>query len=324
MTSLQQTDLAWIFPGQGSQAVGMAHDLYQAFPTVADLYARADALLDIPLSRLSFEGPEAALTETINAQPALLTASVAVLLALGGRLDEEGWLDLPPGLERPRFVAGHSLGEYTALVAARALTFPHALHLVRERGRLMGEAQAGAMAAVIGLDEMVLEEICQQCAQGDPLVIANYNSPGQLVLSGAVAALERAMEEAKSRDARRVIPLKVSAAFHSPLMEQAAADLARVVADTPFAAARIPIVANASAEPIRELEEIRCELVAQVCSPVRWIASLRWMAKQGVDRFWELGPGKVLTGLVRRTLPDAAFEAIGTLEQVQAVDSAEA
>jgi len=304
--------VAWVFPGQGSQAVGMGGDLAGAFPAVARLYAQADDLLGTPLSRLCFEGPEEALTQTINAQPALLTTSVAVLLALGGSLDAAGRLHLPP-----RFVAGHSLGEYSAVVAAGALTFPEALRLVRERGRLMGDARSGSMAAVMGLDEAVLEEVCRKAGEGSALVIANYNSPGQLVLSGASEALQRAMAEARARGAQRVIPLKVSAAFHSPLMQEAAAGLSQAVARAEFSPARIPVVANASAVPIRAPEEIRSELVAQVCSPVRWTAGVLTMGKQGARHFLEIGPGKVLAGLVRRILPEAEVGNVGTLEQVQ-------
>jgi [acyl-carrier-protein] S-malonyltransferase len=294
----------------------MGQDLAEAFPAVAALYEQADALLGVPLSSFCFQGPEEVLTQTINAQPALLTTSVAVLLALGGQLDGAGWLTLPTRLPCPDFVAGHSLGEYTALVAAGALSFPDALRLVRERGRLMGEAQSGTMAAVIGLDEEVLEQVCQTCGLDEPLVIANYNCPGQLVLSGAVPAVERAIGEVKTQGAKRAIPLKVSAAFHSPLMVEAAQGLSRAVGAVEMAAARIPVVANTSAEPISDPAAVCDELVDQVCSPVRWTAGLSHMWSQGVRRFLELGPGKVLAGLIRRTLPEAEVTCIGTLAQV--------
>ncbi|MGB9722836.1 MAG: ACP S-malonyltransferase [Chloroflexia bacterium] len=319
MSSPPPVDVAWLFPGQGSQCVGMGRDLAEAFPDVAGLYRQADALLGVTLSRLCFEGPEEELTRTINAQPALLTTSVAVLLALGGRLDERGYLHRPERLPRPSLVAGHSLGEYTALVAAGALPFPEALRLVRERGRLMGEARSGTMAAVIGLEEEALEGICQACGAEAPLVIANYNCPGQYVLSGATEAVERAMEEARKRGARRVIPLRVSAAFHSPLMQEAASGLARAVATAAFSPAAIPVVANTCARPLSQPEAFREELIAQVCSPVRWSASLEYMWKQGVRRFLEIGPGTVLAGLVRRTLPEAKVQSVGTLAQVQAL-----
>jgi len=315
--SSPSTDVAWLFPGQGSQYVGMGRDLAEARAEVAELYRWADGLLGVPLSRLCFEGPEEELTQTINAQPALLTTSVAVLLALGGRLTDTGHLCLPEHLPPPSLVAGHSLGEYTALVAARVLTFPEALRLVRERGRLMGEARSGTMAAVIGLEEEALEEICRACADEGPLVIANYNCPGQYVLSGATGAVSRAMEEARRRGARRVIPLKVSAAFHSPLMQEAASGLARAVAQATFAPAAIPVMANTSARPLTRPEAFAQELISQVCSPVRWQASLEAMWAQGVRRFLEIGPGTVLAGLVRRTLPEAEVQCLGTWEQVR-------
>jgi [acyl-carrier-protein] S-malonyltransferase len=313
------TATSWLFPGQGSQAVGMGKDLAEAFPAVAALYAQADSLLGISLSNLCFEGPEEVLTQTINAQPAILTTSVAVLLALGGRLDEGGRLILPERLPCPTFVAGHSLGEYTALVAAGVLSFADGLRLVRERGRLMGESQAGTMAAVIGLEEESLEQVCQMCGLDEPLVIANYNCPGQLVLSGAAPAVERAMGEAKARGAKRAIPLKVSAAFHSPLMVDAAQSLSRAVAAVDLAPARIPVVANTSAEPMSDPAIVCDELVAQVCSPVRWTAGLSYIWSRETRRFLEIGPGTVLAALVRRTLPEAEVSSIGTLAQVQSL-----
>ena len=319
MALMNQPLSAWIFPGQGSQSVGMGKDLASASPSAAQVYEQADAILGIALSRLCFEGPEEQLTQTIHAQPALLTTSVAVLLAMGGVLDAGGRLQLPQRLPPPHFLAGHSLGEYTALVAAGALTFPDALRLVRERGRLMGEAQSGSMAAVIGLEEELLEDICQEHRQRGPLVIANYNSPGQLVLSGASEALEPAMAAAKERGARRVIPLKVSAAFHSPLMAEAANGLAQAIAKISFAPVQIPVVANVTAKPIQTPEELASELVSQVCNPVRWTDSLRYIGGQGVEKFLEIGPGKVLAGLARRILPEAEVTNLGTLEQVQAM-----
>ncbi len=313
---------AWVFPGQGSQTVGMGKDLAEAFSTVAELYGRADALLGFPLSRLCFEGPEDELTRTENAQPALLTTSVAVLLALGCWLDEDGFLRRPAALPTPAFTAGHSLGEYTALVAAGALSFPDALRLVRARGRLMAEARAGGMAAVLGLEREALEEICRACEHAGPLVIANDNCPGQLVLSGALEALEAAMAQARARGAQRVIPLKVSAAFHSPLMEGAAAGLAPAIGQTAFQKAHVPVVANTDARLLREPEEIRRELLAQIVSPVCWTAGVRTMAAHGVQRFLEVGPGRVLSGLIRRTVPEAEVLCVGTLEQVQALRNA--
>ncbi|MGC8874989.1 MAG: ACP S-malonyltransferase [Chloroflexia bacterium] len=319
MATCDTAPTAWVFPGQGSQTVGMGRDLAERYPAVAALYEQADALLGFPLSRLCFEGPEAELMRTENAQPALLTTSVAVLLALGSSLDSEGFLTRPSGFPEPILVAGHSLGEYTALVAAGVLSFPDALRLVRERGRLMAEARAGGMAAVLGLEKEALEEICQACRRLGPLVIANDNCPGQLVLSGATEALEAAMTEARARGAQRVVPLKVSAAFHSPLMEAAAAGLKPAIAQTRFRAAQVPIVANTDAQLLREPEQIRRELYAQIVSPVCWTPSVRRMADSGTQRFLEIGPGRVLAGLIRRTVPEAEVVSVGTAEQVAAL-----
>jgi [acyl-carrier-protein] S-malonyltransferase len=198
------------------------------------------------------------------------------------------------------------LGEYSALVAAGALDFPTALQLVRRRGELMAEAREGSMAAIIGLDAVPLEQICREVSAEDaPVVIANYNSPGQLVISGAGAAVERACALAKERGAKRAMPLKVSAAFHSPLMRAAAEGLAAAVAQATIADARIPVISNVTAEPLTQASAIRSELIAQVTSPVRWIASVQRMAADGVDTFIEIGPGSVLTGLIKRIVPDA-------------------
>jgi [acyl-carrier-protein] S-malonyltransferase len=204
------------------------------------------------------------------------------------------------------FAAGHSLGEYSALVAAGALDIPTALRLVRRRGELMAQAREGGMAAIIGLDEAPLEQACREASAADaPVVIANYNSPGQLVISGAAAAVERACVLAKERGAKRALPLKVSAAFHSPLMRDAAEGLATAVAQAAIIDARTPTISNVTAEPLMQASAIRRELIAQVTSPVRWIASVRRMVAEGVDTFVEIGPGSVLTGLIKRIAPDA-------------------
>ncbi len=281
--------IAFVFPGQGSQYVGMGRDLYEAYPEARAVFDEADEILGFPLSKLCFEGPAEELNDTVNTQPAIFTMSVACLRALNPLLS----LD-------PLFVAGHSLGEYTALVAAGALDFADGLKLVRERGRLMkeaGEKNPGGMAAIIGLDAGTLEGICQE-ASG--VQIANYNSPGQIVISGHREALERAMGLARERGAKRVIPLAVSIAAHSPLMRPAAEEFRRAVESTPFRRARIPLVANVTARPIVEPEEVREELVTQLTSPVRWVESVERMIEGGVDTFVEIGPKSVLTGLIRR------------------------
>ncbi len=285
--------IAFIFPGQGSQYVGMGRDLYETYPEARALFDEADSILGFPLSKLCFEGPMPELGDTINAQPALLTVSVALL-----RILELSQLS-------PATVAGHSMGEYTALVAAGALDFADGLKLVRERGRVMkeaGEHNPGGMAAVLGLEAEALDEICQMVSQetGRIVQLANYNSPGQIVISGHKEALGRAMELAKVRGARRVIPLAVSIASHSPLMRSAAQALADVVAQIDFHQPRVPVVANVTAAPITTVAEIREELVEQLTSMVRWVESIQYMIAQGVTAFVEIGPKNVLTGLMRR------------------------
>ncbi|HEU5103858.1 MAG TPA: ACP S-malonyltransferase [Roseiflexaceae bacterium] len=219
-------------------------------------------------------------------------------------------------------MAGHSLGEYSALVAAGALEFPTALRLVRRRGELMAAAHDGGMAAIIGLDEQPLEQICSDVsAQGTPVVVANYNSPGQLVISGVISALEQAGTRAKEQGAKRVLPLKVSAAFHSPLMRGASEGLAAAVAQAAIVDARVPVISNVTAEPLVTVDAIRRELFEQVTSPVRWIASVRYMTAAGVDTFVEVGPGNVLTGLIKRIVPDAQLINVKDLASAQAFDS---
>ncbi len=286
--------IAFVFPGQGSQYVGMGRDLYETYAEAKALFDEADSILGFPLSRLCFEGPMPELNDTINTQPALLTVSVALLRTL--ELDEL----------KPVAVAGHSMGEYTALVAAGALDFADGLKLVRERGRVMkraGERHPGGMAAIIGLDAKTLKEICQEASIQFPassVQPANYNSPGQIVISGHKDALGRALELAEERGARRVIPLAVSIASHSPLMRSAAQALADVVADIEFHQPRLPVIANVTAAPLTTVAEIREELVKQLTSTVRWVESVEYMIAQGVTTFVEIGPKNVLTGLIRR------------------------
>ena len=302
---------AWIFPGQGSQSVGMGRDLQEQFPAARAVFDRADQVLGFDLARLCFDGPIETLTATANAQPALLTISVALLAALGWSEDGDG------GPEPPAFVAGHSLGEYSALVAARSLPFETALRLVRRRGELMAAATEGTMAAVIGLDLEPLQAACAEASALGPVVIANENAPGQLVISGASDAVARAGELALAAGASRVLPLKVSAAFHSPLMQDAAAGLADAIEQAQILPARIPVVANVTARPITADVEIRAELRAQVTAPVRWIATINHMVEAGVSRFVELGPGTVLSGLVKRIAPSAERVNIGDANGVR-------
>lgn len=290
------TSTAWVFPGQGSQVVGMGLALAQKYPEIAALYDQADQILGYPLSRLCFEGPEAELTRTDNAQPALLLTSIAHLRAL--EKDLNAVLDAPP-----LFVAGHSLGEYTALVAAGALSLEDGLQLVRERGRLMNQAGQGSgagsgMAAVIGAEDSLLEQL----AHDTGVEIANYNSPGQVAVSGPNEALARFGEAAKAAGVKRVIPLPVSAAFHSSLMRPMAGELGKLIAQKSFNPARFPVVSNVTARPLPldDNAALKEELITQTYSPVRWIESVRTMYAGGSTRFLEIGTGKVLAGLIKR------------------------
>jgi [acyl-carrier-protein] S-malonyltransferase len=311
--------VAWVFPGQGSQTVGMGRDLFELSAAAQLTFTQADELLGFALSQLCFEGPEEQLTATENAQPALLTVSIALMRAI-----EE--LGGPPAALRPQAVAGHSLGEYSALVASGALDFPTALRLVRRRGELMASAHEGAMAAVIGLDAEPLERICAEVSEtlqlraetASTVVIANYNAPGQLVISGGALAIEHVALLAKERGAKRVLPLKVSAAFHSPLMINAAEGMARIIESAQVGNPQIPLIANVNAEPLTRSEDIQREMVAQVVAPVRWIASIEQMVSMGVDTFVEIGPGKVLTGLIKRIAPQARLINVSTAADMQA------
>ncbi len=291
---MTSTKIAFLFPGQGSQFVGMGRELVESYPEARDIFAQADNVLGFALSRLCFDGPEAELTDTVNAQPAILTHSVATLRVIQARAPQTV----------PAFVAGHSMGEFGALVAAGALSFEDGVRLVRERGRLMkqaGQIQPGGMAAIMNLSRDVLDEVCREASDtiGQPVQVANDNSPGQIVLSGDVAALDKAMELAKARGAKRAIKLAVSIAAHSQLMKMAARSFRGELDAISFGPPRLPVVGNVYARPIA-MVDIRDELEAQLTSPVRWTETVQYLAQQGVTTCIEVGPKDVLAGLVRR------------------------
>jgi [acyl-carrier-protein] S-malonyltransferase len=302
IVSAMKARFAFVFPGQGSQYVGMGKQLYDASPAARRVFEQADAVLGFPLSTLCFEGPQDELDDTINAQPAILTVSIACLEALKERYGPLGYV------LSPTLVAGHSMGEYTALVAAGVLDFEDALKLVRERGRLMKETSEhtpGGMAAVIGLDEQALEEVVAEARSEGMVALANANSPGQTVLSGELNALQRAMELAKARGARLVQRLQVSIAAHSPLMQSAAQHFDELVHRIHLRPPQVPLVANISARALTSVDELRHELSEQLTRPVQWTRSVQEMVAHGVDTIVEVGPRQVLTGLVKRIAPDA-------------------
>jgi [acyl-carrier-protein] S-malonyltransferase len=294
--------IAFIFPGQGSQKVGMGKSLADTYPVVREAFAEADAALGEPLSRLCFEGPEETLTLTENTQPAILAMSVGVARLLATQ-----------GVE-PDFVAGHSLGEYSANVAAGTFAFADALAIVRRRGRYMQDAVPvgeGAMAAILGVDEEVVARACEEAANGQVASPANLNAPGQIVIAGHRDAVARAGERAKALGARRVVPLNVSAPFHCALMAPAAERLAPELRALAAAQPRVPIVANVDAEPKRSAADAIEALVRQVSAPVRWEAVVRRLASSGVRTYVEVGPGAVLAGLVRKIDRDARVVSVG-------------
>jgi len=282
--------IAFVFPGQGSQYVGMGKDLYQQNLAAQQLFERADDILGFSLSKICFWGPEHTLRQTANTQPAIFLHSMVLANALDSL--------------KPDMVAGHSLGEYSALVVAGVLSFEDGLKLVRLRGELMqraGEANKGTMAAVVGLEPGAIEKVCAEASAAGVVQPANFNSPGQIVISGSVDGVRKAMELAKQSGAKLVKELVVSGAFHSPLMESAKEGLKEALKGTTLQDARIPVYANVSAEPVTHASEIRTLLHKQVTSPVRWEQSVKNMVNNGASVFYEIGPGKVLQGLIKRT-----------------------
>ncbi len=299
-----------LFPGQGSQYVGMGKELAERFPAAREVFREADEALGVELSRLCWEGPEADLSLTVNAQPAILVHSLAI------------WRLLQPAGLQIGVAAGHSLGEFSAYVAAGVMEFADAVRSVRRRGELMlraDEERPGTMAAVLGLNDEEVVRVCRDAAHpGEDVVAANFNAPGQVVISGDREVVERAAELLAEAGARRVLPLNVSGAFHSPLMRVAEAGLHKQLAGVVFGPGAFPVVSNVTAAPVREPGAARRLLVEQLTSPVRWVACVRTMLDGGVRRFLELGPGNVLTGLLRRIERGAEGRSLDTAGEIEA------
>lgn len=313
LTTQTQNNVAFVFPGSGSQYVGMGRDVYDQYTAARSLFEEADAILQFPLSRLCFEGPDEELMKAVNIQPAMVAVSAALLAALrehlllGGSCAEV----------TPAFLAGHSTGEYTALYAAGVLDFSAVLRLVRERGRLMQEVggeKPGAMAAVLGLEAQPLHAICAEV--GD-VWVSNDNAPGQIVLSGSKHALEKALQLAMEKGAKRTIPLAINIAAHSPMMASAAEAFATILDGLALNKARVPIVGNVTATAIAEPEDIRRELVQHLTSPVRWVESVHFMIAHGIQTFIEIGPKDVLSGLIKRSDRNVRVFNAGTVQDIE-------
>ena len=305
--------VGFVFPGQGSQSVGMGKALCDAFPHLAQIYEEASAILGYDIAALCFNGPAETLNLTEHTQPALLVSSVAALRALH------------PATITPEAVAGHSLGEYTALVAAGGLTFRDAVAIVQKRGRYMSEAVpagTGAVAALLGLAAEVVKEACREAGSAGVVQAANFNSPGQVVIAGEKAAVERAIEIAKTKGCKKAVPLPVSVPVHTPLMQKAADRLAAALASIAWTDLRMPLINNAEAKPIVKARDIQASLVRQLPSSVLWEDSVKAMAATGVKTFVEIGPGTVLTGLIRRIVPDATTLNVNDPKSLEATRAA--
>lgn len=305
---------AYIFPGQGSQYVGMGWELFKESPAARKVFREVDQVLGQRLTRVFFFGPTDILSKTVNCQPAIMAVSLAALKATEEQLGENS-------LPRPTMMAGHSLGEYTALVVAGALDLPDAVRLVRLRGQLMQEASErvpGGMAAVIGLDEVTMEEVCQETGTE----ISTVNSDSQIVISGTRMALARALDLASMRGAKRTIPLSVSGAFHSSLMQPVIDDMAKALDKVPMNEPSVPVVANCTGALVTSTDQIKTELLQQVCSCVHWKKSVNFMVDSGVSSFIELGPGNVLSGLVKRMRKNANVFPVGDMASIQSFSPA--
>lgn len=304
---------AFVFPGQGSQSVGMGLELHKAFPVARAVFEEVDEALRVNLSRLIFEGDPAELTATENTQPALFAVSMAVVRTL----EHEGCFALK---DKAALLAGHSLGEYAALTAAGVMSIAEGARLLRLRGQAMQRAVPagqGGMAALLGVEPDVAQAICVECAQGEILEIANDNGGGQIVISGHMAAVDRALEAAKAKGIRRAVKLPVSAPFHSSLMAPAAEEMKEALAAADFRPANIPVIANVTAEEISQPEDIRIRLGEQITGRVRWRETVLSMPGKGITAIHELGAGKVLTGLARRIVPDLSADHAGTPAEIE-------
>ena len=306
---------AFLFPGQGAQAVGMGKDLYEQLPTARRVFDQADETLGFALSKICFEGPVDRLTATDISQPAIFVHSAAMLAVLA---EQAGWKDAMPAV-----AAGLSLGEYTALYAAGAMDFQVALKLVAQRGKFMQEAsvaQPSGMVSIMGLDEEKINALCVEAAAGQVLSPANFNCPGQIVISGHTEACQRAVE-LTDKFGGRAIPLSVAGAFHTVLMAPAAEKLAAVIAASEIRPPRCPVIANVTARPYGSVEEIRAGLVQQVTQPIRWSQSMQSMLADGIARSYEIGPGRVLTGLMRKINRQALMVNLSAVDSLKAVQA---
>ncbi len=304
----------FLFPGQGAHCQGMGKDFYEAYQEARKVYQKANEILGFDLAQICFSGSEQELEKTIYNQPAIFITSIAILKVFRSLKGSEA--------TEAHAAAGLSLGEYTALVFAGALSFEDGVRLVYNRGKFMHEASEehpGGMVSIIGLSDEEVEDICKDASQYGIICAANYNCPGQIVVSGERKPLELVSEEAKNRGAKRIIPLKVSGAFHSPLMASAQARMAIELQKTKFQRSRIPVVANISASYVQEPEEIRNALLAQLTGPVRWTQSMQALISDGVEEFYEVGPGKVIAGLMRRIDPNKMVKNLETVSSLETV-----